>query len=416
MSKKIFLISTIGTDLNIFKSLKYVVEDQRPDKALYILTDDKRVEANYKQIEKEIKNNYPETEISYIYLKETENVKKIINELDQKIKPKINNKDFSVRIDFTFGKKPISSGIFLWGLEFGIADIFIYVSGERRGTDNKVFEPTEIIKIDKKGILFSIYKNQSSLMLRDFRFEELKRLLADFLSEEIKEILSYFDDFCRGDFKKMPNQVFKYLSSLNLINDDLLKRNKDEIYKYEELKTKRSSLADLTYKDVIFAFKIQSFYFYDLIFSYYKREEFNEVLALFVNFLDNIFNYLIVENKKSLNEKDYFVDFNDGFLLKQIYKNEEKQEKPIPMSISRKMELLDFYKIDFFKFFDKKLINDLIYKRNNSIFGHGYMIVEEDDIKKIISLRKKIIKKIFNFDKDYYFWYPINVDLEVFFR
>ncbi|MCS7092885.1 MAG: hypothetical protein NZL96_00400 [Patescibacteria group bacterium] len=415
MLKKTLLISTVGAHENIPKSFKFVIESFNPKKAIYLTTSNPKVKNNFQAIKEIVSREYPgEIEIEEIFLEEVENMRKIIDELDKKLGQKIIDLEgeWKVIVDFTYGTKPISASLALWAIESQRFDKMIYISGTRDNTQGRiVMHPEDIIEIESRAIYLALYRKKAQELLRQFKFGEVKELLFDYLKSEIRSFLDYFENFCKGGLNEsVGSSVKNAMMTMKITSDDFLKRNKDQIYNHIELISGEKKDLQVNVENVLEGLATQVFYFYDLTLIYNLREQKNEVLPLFVNFLDNLFSWLIVKKTKKLKKKDFFVALDGGITLRCFVKSEEK-----PLPISGKIDLLKKYQINFFSHFEEKIINSLIHKRNNSIFGHGYYIPQEEDIQEVMKLRSEIIMRYFGYKKDLYFWYPNNLSLEAFF-
>ncbi|MGB9883661.1 MAG: hypothetical protein ACPLRN_04100 [Microgenomates group bacterium] len=403
MNKKTILVSTLGADPRIISSLIFTFEKYRPEVIYYLVTDNDSVKNLVNQAEDKFAHC---CKVIKIYLSNEENVKKIVDDLNSKINEdlkKFKNNGYEIVLDFTYGTKPISAGVFFWAVETMLIDELIYVTGPRGPKDNKIIAPMDVISIGIKSIYYDLYLKKANESLRRFRFGEVITYLNDFLSFEAINLLNYFEDFISGKFKPLDNQEKKYLGALGAV--DFYSNKHTEIENYKRYKSE----INIDKEIALACLRIKVFYLYDLIYIYDRRGQFSEVLALFVNFLDNFLSYILVNHFGVKAEGVYFLDHKSDYILRV----DDAEKKPF--SLSRKIELILNKKIEFFNGeINKDLLNQLITKRNNSIFGHGFEIFEEKDVEKILKLRKLMVKKFFGYNEDLYFWYPSKIDIKNF--
>lgn len=423
MIKK-FLISTIGDDLNITKSLIKVAECFRFDRYCYILTQVKNVKENFRNIKEYLLKNakIKEKMIETIFLKNIDDFDKIYEEIQaSKIKKKLINlkkNNWEIYLDYTYGTKAISGQVLFYLVSNRLVDYLIYISGTR-GSNSKVignYNP-KIFNLSR----FYLEEDWKAInnLIKSFEFTTAQEIIKiyKFQKNELSLFLSFYINFLAGKFKSLTSIKLNHLKN-NFFKINLKKISQiqmmvaDYINNQEKLKRNFQKLKNEDKDELFFKiFRFEIGYFYDQVKIAFEKKNYPEELALFCSFLDKYLTYNLYIKKTEIS---FDVEFDYG-QINFVYKNQRNKitGKKTPVGLSFKLD-------EFLRLFNDKVkgkfneieIKNIIEKRNNSIFGHGFYFPDEEDGKKAYSLMESLFEKL-NFEKQgkYFFYYPVNVKI-----
>jgi hypothetical protein len=404
---KKLLISTLGTNKNIFESLRYVVEQYSITKAVYLASKEKEVLRNLELIKNY--NQKAQIETKEIYFNDVENVNKIIKNLEESFIKKeieqVRKQGWKVYLDYTYGTKALSSGCFFYFLSNKLVDELIYVSGPRGKNGVVVGNPTPIT-LQTTRFFLPINLNQLKENIRQFRFDEALTNLNSLGIEEWRKnlypLIQHFDKLIKGKLDIFEQEKIDKLKQWQSIKIDFkgLDRNNHLIEEYKQHRQKVEKSKNTSEKILIFEFG----YLSDLAKIRLARNEPAEGLALFVSALDKYLTIKLLKQK--LTDSDTYFSFEkNNFLFKKGSLG--KNDKEPPTGVSWKLEKIQADKKK------KDELTELIQKRNESIFGHGFYFPKEEIRDKIINLLNYFAKdlKIILY-KNYFLYYPIDFELE----
>ncbi|GIW64297.1 MAG: hypothetical protein KatS3mg092_0230 [Patescibacteria group bacterium] len=402
--KKNLLISTIGVNKNIFFSLKYVVEEKNISDAIYLVSSNPTSLKTYEAIYQFNKNNQISTDkIDILYPDQIEYILKSLDESNIKeLVKKIKEEKGKVYLDYTYGTKAMAAGVFHYMVSENLVDDAIYVTGSRDVVTGVVVDNYQGVSFVTRRMLTKKYIDDLNNQLINFNFDQALSILKNIFTLEsyksslLKNLIVYYQKFIQGDFiiledKKIDDLIFNFPK----LNKDGLKENNILISEYKRLK--KLLKKDENYCLEVIMFEIK--YLHDITKIYFKRGDYPATLALFVSFLDKYLIFLMI-SKEIKDENLIFLADKVNFYLKD---KKEKEDKLIPSSVGYKLQVLD--KVFKNKFVDFK---ELIDKRNNSLFGHGFYFPNKSDGKKAMMMLEKIKKDLglkTNYD-DYFFYYP----------
>ncbi len=406
---KKFLISTIGKNPNIIKSLKFIAEHFKFDKYCYLITEDENVQATFKDIRNFLVNSQKVKEgenFNQLLFKNSEDFDKIYKELEESnLKKEIKEskeKGWKIYLDYTYGTKAISGQVLFYLVNNRLVDFVVYVSGRRENgivVDN--FDP-------KTFNLSRFYLEQDWKkvigFIKSFRFDAALQLINQYnLEGDIRSILDFYINLLSGKFEEVSRKKIGGESG------DFIKLDVEKIYEVKiklknYLKAKKENLAE----DVL---KFEMGYFYDLIKISAFKNEYPQVLALFCSFLDKFLTYHLFL-KRQLLDRDFIFDFKQ---INVVFKNKTSSitGKKTPVSLSIKLD--EFLRVndksksgsdDFVK------IREVIEKRNNSIFGHGFYFPDKKDAELALRLTEAFFKEM-EIEKqgEYFLYYPTDVKI-----
>lgn len=411
MTKK-FLISTIGKKRDIFESLKVVAEHFRFNSYLYVITNEADVKENYRDIRNFLVGSQKIKEgedLNCLLLKNIEDFEKIYKELEEKrLEDKIKNfknKGWKIYLDYTYATKAISGQILFYLVNKRLADFVVYVSGTRKnGIVVANFTP-RLFNLSQ----FYLEQDWRKIIsfIKSFRFDSALSLVNHYnIDSTIKNLLEFYTNLLFGKFEQIAKKKIRggFDNFLN-INEEKIFEIKSKVKSY--LKAKKENLIE----EIL---KFEMGYFYDLIHIHFLKKEYPQVLALFCSFLDKYLTYELF-HKKQILKNDYEFDFQQANIVFRD-KFSAITGKKTPVSLSLKIDeflrmkrikeagIKEDMNIDFNK------LKELIEKRNNSIFGHGFYFPDEFDGKKAVELAENIISDL-KIEKGgkYFFYYPTDV-------
>lgn len=402
--RKNLLISTIGVNKSIFFSLKYVVEEKNISHAIYLVSTNPTSLKTYEAIYQFNKSNQLSTDkIDILYPDQIEYILKSLDESNiRELVKKIKEEKGKVYIDYTYGTKAMAAGVFHYMVSENLVDDAIYVTGSRDVVTGVVVDNYQGVSFVTRRMLTKKYIDDLNNQLINFNFDQalyiLKKIftLESYKSSLLKNLIVYYQKFIQGDFiiledKKIDDLIFNFPK----LNKDGLKENNILISEYKRLK--KLLKKDENYCLEVIMFEIK--YLHDITKIYFKRGDYPATLALFVSFLDKYLTFLMI-SKGIKDDNLIFLADKVNFYLKD---KKEKEDKLIPSSVGYKIQVLE--RVFKNRFTDFK---ELIDKRNNSLFGHGFYFPNKSDGEKVMMMLEKIKKDLdlkINYD-DYFFYYP----------
>lgn len=402
--RKNLLISTIGVNKSIFFSLKYVVEEKNISHAIYLVSTNPTSLKTYEAIYQFNKSNQLSTDkIDILYPDQIEYILKSLDESNiRELVKKIKEEKGKVYIDYTYGTKAMAAGVFHYMVSENLVDDAIYVTGSRDVVTGVVVDNYQGVSFVTRRMLTKKYIDDLNNQLINFNFDQalyiLKKIftLESYKSSLLKNLIVYYQKFIQGDFiiledKKIDDLIFNFPK----LNKDGLKENNILISEYKRLKKLLKKDENDCLEVIMFEIK----YLHDITKIYFKRGDYPATLALFVSFLDKYLTFLMI-SKGIKDDNLIFLADKVNFYLKD---KKEKEDKLIPSSVGYKIQVLE--KVFKNRFTDFK---ELIDKRNNSLFGHGFYFPNKSDGEKVMMMLEKIKKDLdlkINYD-DYFFYYP----------
>lgn len=408
--RKNLLISTIGKDLDIFNSLKKVVEEKNICRSIYLVSDDKNSQETYERIKNFNKSYKIKTEKIDVFLPDQlELILKTLSKssLKEKVKQTVNEQG-QVYVDFTYGTKAMAAATFYYFVTEELIDSALYVTGTR-DDKGKVIGNFQIIELPVKRLLLRRYYSQFINKLRNFDFFLAKDILNIFLSEctekvkVLRNFIDYYCQFLRGDFRELTeNFIVKIVDNFPSLNKDGLIYNTQIIANYKNIKRKKD-IKSLTDSRQVLLFEFM--YFYDLVKIHLQKEDYPVALALFASFLDKFLTIMMIDQKIEDSSLIFNFSFNNYF-----YKDKKIGDKLVPTGVGYKLNLFLKKDNNFYSFFQ-----ELIDKRNKSLFGHGFYFPNKNDGEKINKALENIVKKV-NIKPKYngfFFYYPLDMDFSI---
>lgn len=403
---KNLLISTMGKKETLFRSLKQLVDEKKIAEAVYLVSLDQGVEKNFSLIK-----NYNEKlgiKTERITINDPERIEKILNDLEKSgIKEKAKSVQLNhgkVYLDYTYGTKALAAASVHFFLINELVDEMIYVSGTR-DRSGMVIDNFQGMSSLVRRLFFHQHLNQVKTLLQIFDFETSLVLIKKIFSESnpmgkaLIQLIQHFIDFFQGRFGRIKDHFLDPLAA-NLEDFDLksLRSNNQFIDNYLGLKNKKGR--DLNDSKQMLVFEIE--YLADLMKIFFLQKKFPQVLAIFNSLVDKYLTIKLIEKGYQTKEIAYQPAENN-FMIK----TNGKEVKPLGVSLK-----LDACFPDDQEPFKMRL-KEMIQKRNNSLFGHGFYFPDEKDGAKALELRKIILddlklKPRFN---GFFFYYPINIDL-----